>query len=54
MLSDVASGCEVYLVTGYTDIRKGIDGLAAIVKANCCLIPSVKLCFCFAEETAVK
>ena len=34
MLSDLACGCEVYLVTGYTDMRKGIDGLATIVQGK--------------------
>ena len=34
MLSDIASGCEVYLVTGYTDMRKGIDSLATIVQGK--------------------
>ncbi len=34
MLSDLASGCEVYLVTGYTDMRKGINGLATIVQGK--------------------
>ena len=32
MFSDLACGCDVYLVTGYTDMRKGIDGLATIVQ----------------------
>ena len=34
MLSNLACGCEVYLVTGYTDMRKGIDGLATIVQGK--------------------
>ena len=34
MLSDLACGCEVYLVTGYMDMRKGIDGLATIVQGK--------------------
>lgn len=34
MLSDLACGCAVYLVTGYTDMRKGIDGLATIVQGK--------------------
>ena len=32
MFSDLACDCDVYLVTGYTDMRKGIDGLATIVQ----------------------
>ena len=31
MLSDFADNCEVFLITGYTDMRKGIDGLCGIV-----------------------
>lgn len=31
MLSTYSAGRQVYLVTGYTDMRKAIDGLAAIV-----------------------
>lgn len=39
MLSDLACGCDVYLVTGYTDMRKGIDGLATIVQGKLSLDP---------------
>lgn len=31
MLTDILSSSVVYIVTGYTDMRKGIDGLAQIV-----------------------
>ena len=31
MLSEYCTGYQVYLVTGYTDMRKSIDGLCAIV-----------------------
>lgn len=34
MLDEITAGCEVYRVTGYTDMRKGIDGLAAFVQGN--------------------
>ena len=33
MLKDLAIKKTVYLVTGYTDLRNGIDGLAAFVQA---------------------
>lgn len=32
MLKEYCGGRQVYLVTGYTDMRKAIDGLAAIVE----------------------
>ena len=31
MLTDILSSSVVYIVTGYTDMRKGSDGLAQIV-----------------------
>ena len=34
MLNDLAADAQVYLVTGYTDLRRGIDGLATIVQAQ--------------------
>ena len=34
MLKDLISGKQVYVVMGYTDLRKSIDGLAAIVQGQ--------------------
>lgn len=34
MLTEILSGATVYIVTGYTDMRKGIDGLAQIVEGR--------------------
>ena len=34
MLTEMLSGATVYIVTGYTDMRKGIDGLAQIVEGS--------------------
>lgn len=34
MLNELAAGVQVYLVTGYTDLRKSIDGLAVIVQGQ--------------------
>ncbi len=34
MLNDATCFKQVYIVTGYTDLRSGIDRLAALVKAH--------------------
>ena len=39
MLNDLTYGMQVYLVTGYTDLRRSIDGLAAIVQGQLRLNP---------------
>lgn len=31
MLGDISTAANIYVVTGYTDMRKSIDGLCAIV-----------------------
>ena len=47
MLKDIANNTQVYLVTGYTDLRRGIDGLATIVQAQLELDPFSKALFLF-------
>lgn len=34
MLGDIFLAINIYLVTGYTDMRKSIDGLSAIIMKN--------------------
>ena len=47
MLNDLTSNIQVYLVTGYSDLRRGIDGLAAIVQSQLRLDPFCKALFLF-------
>ena len=47
MLNDLTNNAQVYLVTGYTDLRRGIDGLAVIVQAQLRLDPFSKALFLF-------
>ena len=47
MLKEYAAGTQVYLVTGYTDLRCGIDGLAAIVQGRLSLDPYSQALFLF-------
>lgn len=54
MLSDIVSGCEVYLVTEYTDMRKVVDGLAAIVQGKLLLDPFSKALFLFCGRNRSK
>jgi len=47
MLGDISKAKEVYVATGYTDMRKGIDGLAAIVQQQFTLDPFAPALFLF-------
>lgn len=49
MLSDF-SGSKVYLACGYTDLRRGIDGLATIVEQQFKLDPCSDALFLFLRE----
>jgi transposase len=48
MLGDFTKAAKVYIACGYTDMRKSIDGLAAIVQQNFQLNPFEDSLFLFA------
>ena len=51
MLNDAVGFSHIYLCTGYTDLRKGIDGLIAIVSGEFGLDPTAAgSVFLFAAE----
>jgi transposase len=56
MLNDLQTGKQVYLVTGYTDLRRSIDGLATIVQAKLDLDPynSALFLFCGRRRDCIK
>ena len=47
MLSDFKCNCPVYLACGYTDLRRGIDGLAGLVQTRFQLDPFQNALFLF-------
>lgn len=47
MLGDISRANDIYIVCGYTDMRKSIDGLAAIVKENFGMDPFAASLFLF-------
>ncbi|MBP1566764.1 MAG: IS66 family insertion sequence element accessory protein TnpB [Oscillospiraceae bacterium] len=54
MLSEIAENLPVYLITGYTDMRKSIDGLAMIIQSNHHLIRLTNHCSCFVVNVATE
>ncbi len=47
MLNDFSCSCPVYIACGYTDLRRGIDGLAGLVKSEFDLDPFQEALFLF-------
>ena len=47
MLNDFNSSCPVYIACGYTDLRRGIDGLAGIVESQFQMNPFQQMMFLF-------
>lgn len=54
MLTDILTGSLVYIVTGYTDMRKGIDGLAQIVIGKLKLDAYSRAVFLFCGRNSTK
>ena len=47
MLGDITAADELYIVTGYTDMRKSIDGLCAIVEQQLHMDPRCSALYLF-------
>ena len=47
MIGDITVADEIYIVCGYTDMRKSIDGLCAIVEDKLHMDPRVNAIFLF-------
>lgn len=57
MLNDAACFKNVYIVTGYTDLRYGIDSLAAIIESNLGttpFVPDTLYLFCGRKTDRIK
>lgn len=57
MLNDASGFEKVYIACGRTDLRRGIDGLASIVKYNFKMDPfqkNVLFLFCGRQTTKIK
>lgn len=52
MLGDISQADHIYLACGHTDMRKSIDGLAAIVQQNFKLDPFSNSLFLFCGRKA--
>ncbi len=47
MLADISGVDAIYIVTGYTDMRKSIDGLCAIIQDQLSMDPAANSLFLF-------
>ena len=47
MLGDITSVDSIYIVCGYTDMRKSIDGLCTIIQDKLMMDPSSNCLFLF-------
>lgn len=46
MIANIAIASHTYIVCGYTDMRKSIDGLCAVIKDQLQMICPQAHCFC--------
>lgn len=53
MLTDSTGADRVYIACGYTDLRRGIDGLAAMVQQEFSLDPFTNTLSCSAEDDGI-
>ncbi len=54
MLSDFTGADKVYIACGYTDLRRGIDGLASMVQEAFDLDPFSNTLFCGRRRDRIK
>lgn len=47
MLGDISPADEIYIVCGYTDVRRSIDGLCVIVQDRLCMNPRRRALYLF-------
>lgn len=50
MLGDITAVDEIYIVCGYTDMRRSIDGLCAIVQDRLRMVPRRRALYLFCEK----
>jgi len=53
MLNDFTGADQVYIACGYTDLRKGIDGLARLVQQQFALDPFTNTLFLFCGRRGI-
>ena len=54
MLTDFTGADRVYIACGYTDLRRGIDGLAVLVQQQFNLDPFTNTLFCVRRRDRIK
>lgn len=52
MLGDITAADEIYIVTGYTDMRKSIDGLCEIIREQLNMEPDQNALYLFCGRRA--